>query len=139
VPVTFEELDQRFPNGFVDAELLGLTVDYQCRTARMELSLRTNPPDSPDCNEYHRAVLSLNDFYYFVIEAPSADHLWYPQRAVQIDALAEDAGTFSLFDELKRKLSGDIFCCRFFVHDWNSFIHMAAKEAYFLLNKGVKA
>jgi hypothetical protein len=134
--MTFEELDQRFPNGFVDAEITGLDLDYQNRMAKVFLNLRSNPPDSPNRDEYQRATLVLNGFYYFVIEAPDPDHLWYPQRSIQIDGLAEDDSQYRLAGLLKSKQPKDAFCCRFYVHDWNSFIHVAAKDAQFSLAGG---
>jgi len=127
--MTFEELDQRFPNGFVDARITGLSLDYQNRTAKVFLNLRGNPPESPNRDEYRRATLLLNGFYYFVIEAPDADHLWYPQRTIQVNGHAEDDSQFPIFGLVKSKQPGDAFCCRFYVHDWNSFIHIAAKDA----------
>jgi hypothetical protein len=75
-------------------------------------------------------------FHYFVIEPPDTDHLSYPQRPIQVDGHPEDVSTFSLFEHLRPKLSGDAFCCRFYVHDWNSFIHMAAKGAQFTWVEG---
>ena len=129
--MTFEELDQRFPNGFDDAEITSLTLDYQDRTAKLQLNLRGNPPDGPNRDEYQQAVLLLNGFYHFAIEPPDADYLWYPQRSIQVNGYAEDASQFPLFEHLKPKMSGDAFCCRFYVHDWNSFIHIAAKDAQF--------
>lgn len=127
--MTFEELDRKFPNGFDDAEITSLQLDYQHRTAELHLNLRGNPPDSPNRNEYQRAVLLLNGFYYVVIEPPDADHLWYPQRSIQVNGYPEDVSQFPLFGHLKPKLSRDAFCCRLYVHDWNSFIHVAARDA----------
>jgi hypothetical protein len=129
--MTFEELHQRFPNGLDDAEMTGIALDYQNRTAKLYLNLRGNPPDSPNREEYRRARLLLNGLYYLVIEPPDADHLWYPQRSIQVNAYPEDVSQFPIFGDLKSKLSGDTFCCRFYVHDWNSFIHIAAKDAQF--------
>ena len=129
--MTFEELDQRYPNGFVDAEIASLIVDYQNRTATLHLNLRGNSPDSPDRNVYERAVLVARQFYYFSIEPPDPDHLFYPKRSIQIDGYSEDPRQFPLFEQLKPKLSAGAFCCRFFVHDWNSFIHLAAETGQF--------
>lgn len=129
--MTFEELDALYPNGFDDAAINGLRVDYQNRTAELELNLRGNPPDSPNEDEYRRAVLLLRGFYYFVIEPPDADHLSYPVRSIQINGYSEDANRFPLFEHLRASLSAGAFCCRFYVHDWNSFIHVAASDADF--------
>jgi len=134
--MTFEELDHTYPNAFDDAELTSLTLNYEHRTARIELSVRGNPPDSPNSDEYKRAVLLLNEFYYFVIEPPDREHLWYPQRSMQVDGYPEDAKQFPLFNDLKPKLTEHAFCCRFYVHDWNAFIHMAADNAQFSFAQG---
>jgi len=129
--MTFEQLDALYPNGFVDAELDSLSLDYQNRTAQLQLHLRGNPPDSPNRDDYQRAVLLLCGFYYFVIEPPDADHLWYPVRSVQVNGYPEDANQFPLFQHLKPTLPAAAFCCRLYVHDWNSFIHVAARDAQF--------
>lgn len=126
--MTFEELDALYPNGFYDAYIDCLRVDYKNRAAELQLNLRRNPPDGPNADEYQRAVLVLRGFYYFVIEPPDTDHLWYPARSIQINGSPEDTSQFPLFEHLKAKLPAGAFCCRFYVHDWNSFIHIAAKE-----------
>jgi hypothetical protein len=129
--VTFEELDQKFPNGFDDAEITSLRSDYRIRTATLELNLRGNPPDNPNSQEYRPAVLTVHEFYYFSIEPPDPEHLFYPDRSkITVDGLPEDAN-FPLFAHLKQTIPDGAFCCRFYVHDWNSFIHIAAKDARF--------
>ena len=130
--MTFEELDQRFPNGLDDAEISGLTVDYRERTARLQMNMRGSRPESPDAQEYRRATLIVRGFYYFSIEAPDADHLHPQGSKITVDGLPEDSANFPLFERLKSTLPVGAFCCRFFVHDWNSFIHIAAKDAEFL-------
>ena len=130
--MTFEELDQRFPNGFDDAEITGVTVDYETRVAIFQLNLRANPPDSPDRDAYAQAVLRARGIYYMSIEPPDLDHLFGPERQkITVDGLPEDPHDYPLFGHLKPKLPSGAFCCRFFVHDWNSFIHIAAAAAEF--------
>jgi len=133
--MTFEELDALYPNGFSDAYVQKLTLDYQNRNIEVQLSLRGNPPESPNCGEYQRAILVLRDFYYFVIEPPDAEHLWYPERPIQVNGYPDDGNQFPLLEHLKPHLSSDAFCCRFYVHDWNAFIHVAARNAQFSLVK----
>ncbi len=130
--MTFEELDERFPNGFDDAEILSINVDYQTRSATLLLSLRGNSPDTPNVDEYRQATLSLDGFYYFSVEPPDGDHLFYPvHSSVAMNGYVEDPEEFHLFKRLKPTLPANAFCCRFYVHDWNSFIHVAAREAQF--------
>jgi hypothetical protein len=77
--MTFEELDEKYPNGFYDAYINSLTVAYQNRTAKLHMNLRGNMPDSPDREVYSQAVLIVKGFYYFSIEPPDSDHLSRPR------------------------------------------------------------
>jgi hypothetical protein len=130
--MTFDELEEKFPNGFVDTEIFGVTISYRDRTAVFRLNLRGNSPDSPNPQEYREAFLTLDRLHYVAIEPPDADHLFYPTGAeISADGLPEDPRSFPLIEDLKPKLQAGGFCCRFFVHDWNSFIHVAAGSAQF--------
>jgi hypothetical protein len=130
--VTFEELDQRFPNGFDDAEITAMAIDYSKRQAILELNLRQNSPDSPDRDVYTHAQVRVIDFYYLSIEPPDSDHLFPGKREkITVDGFPEDPNHFEPFANIKPKLPDGAFHCRFFVHDWNSFIHVAARDAEF--------
>jgi hypothetical protein len=127
----FEELDQRFPNGFVDAHITSISVDYQKHTATLHLIMRGNAADSPDFDVYAPAVLTARKIYYVAIEPPDSAHLLGPEREkITVDGLSEDMND-PHFGQFKSKLPVGVFCCRFFVHDWNSFIHIGAAEAEF--------
>jgi hypothetical protein len=130
--MTFEELDAEFPNGFDDAEIIGLSLDYKSRTATLQLSLRLDTPDSPNSQEYRSGVLTIRGFYYVSIEPPDVEHLFYPSGSrITVDGIPEDPTTFQLFEHLKPTLPAGAFCCRFFVYDWNAFIRIAAQHAEF--------
>ncbi|HEV2522922.1 MAG TPA: hypothetical protein VGT24_11120 [Candidatus Acidoferrales bacterium] len=107
-------------------------VDYGKRTVTLLLNLRGNSPDSPDRDVYSRAVLKARGIFYISVEPPDADHLFGPEpEKITVDGLPEDPQEFPLFGHLKPKLPVGAFCCRFFVHDWNSFIHIGAADAEF--------
>lgn len=90
--MTFEDLDRRFPNGFDDAEITLITVDYEKRLATLQLNLRGNPPDSLDRDVYEPAVLKASGIYYLAIEPPDFDHLSYPKRdRITVDGLRRSA------------------------------------------------
>jgi hypothetical protein len=78
--MTFEEIDLRYPNGFNDAEITSVTIDYGKRTATLKMNLRCNPADSPARNVYENAVLTARDFYYLSIEPPDIAHLCIAPR-----------------------------------------------------------
>jgi hypothetical protein len=91
---------------------------------------RCNPAESPDRDLYEKVVLKASEVYYVSIESPDPAHLLDPeQKKITVDGLPEDPHDFSQFRHLKPKLPAGAFFCRFFVHDWNSFIHIAAAEA----------
>ena len=128
--MTFEELDLKYPNAFTDAELLAVSVDYRRSVVTLEMNLRSNPPESPERNVYSRAVLTAFGLYYFTVEAPDRHHLFGPERdRVTVDAFPEDPDRFAPFRQLEGHRTAGTFCCRLFVHDWNSFIHLAAQDA----------
>ena len=129
--MTFEELDSQFPNGFDDAEIMKISIDYSHQTANLIIRMRGNPPDHPDRDVYSSAALELGGMLYFSIEPPDDDHvLGRAEGKITVDGLPEDE-EFPLFRQIKSKLPSDGFCCRFFVHDWNSFIHLASAKARF--------
>lgn len=133
--MTLETLFERFPNGLDDTEIISVAIDYRNRTATLTLSLRANPPDGPNRNEYSRAVLTVRGFYYFAMEPPDFEHLSANQSKITMDAYDEDPLKFPLFADIKPNLPTDAFCCRFYVHQWNSFIHIAAPIAEFDVSK----
>jgi hypothetical protein len=131
--MTFEEIDQKYPNGFVDAEIGSINIDYESRTAILRLNLRRNPPDSPNNQEYEPATLIVHGFYYCSIEAPSLAHISHVEKSgITVDGFPEDPSLFPPFEQLKTAFPAGAFCCRFFVHDWNSFIHIGAQKAEFV-------
>ena len=130
--MTFEELDQRYPNGFDDAEITSIAISYRTRTAAIELNLRGQQPESSASQIYRPGLLTIQGFYYFSIEPPDIDHLHQTARPlIQVDGLSEDPREFPLFERVKPNLPAGAFSCRLFVHDWNSFIHIAARDAQF--------
>ncbi|HEX4311118.1 MAG TPA: hypothetical protein VHZ25_13880 [Acidobacteriaceae bacterium] len=130
--MTLDEFDQTYPNGLVDAEVTKLTIDYQTRAAKFAMNLRGNLPDEPNSQEYRQGILALRDFYYVSIEPPDSDHLFYPrQQKIVVSGHPEDPSQFTLFESVKPVLPASAFCCRLYVHDWNSFIHVAAEQGQF--------
>jgi hypothetical protein len=102
--MTFEEFDQRFPNGSDNAEISSVIIDYQNRTATLQLNLRGNLPEGPDRYVYQRAMLKVDRFCYFSIDPPDADHLTYREKKIQMDSFPEDPSKFPLFEGLKPTL-----------------------------------
>lgn len=131
--MTLEEFDQTFPNGFSDAKVRGISIDYTQRTATLQLDLRANPPDSPDHDVYSAVVLTLSGLCYLSIDPPDTGRvLRLDNEPLTVDGDCEDPQKFLQFQHAHTMLGDKGFYCRFFVHDWNSFIHVAAAECNLL-------
>ena len=98
--MTLDEIDTKHPNGLHDAQITAIAVDYQNRTATIQLKMRCNPPDSPYRDVYDHATLVLHQFHYFSIEPPDSDHVSSAHGGITVDGLEEDAQTFPAFRHL---------------------------------------
>jgi len=134
VSKTLKEIDYDLPNGFHDAILETLTLNYAANSADLDLNLWVGDMSAPPGEEREarkRARLHLTDLVYFVIDPPYPDpeYGYGPYDGLWIDA--GDAGEVSDREELKPKadLPPDAFAYWFFIDDWNSFMHVAAKGA----------
>jgi hypothetical protein len=132
--LTFEELDDRLPNGFHDARIEKLDLDYVRRSARIVIQLCTGTPESndPELRDSRRtATLKLTGLAYFAIEPPdSTSSFMRGERGIDASGYPEDPANFPVAP-LQAVMPKNINCYRFFVHDWNSFIHIAAELVRF--------
>jgi len=131
------ELENSLPNGFHDADLEGIELDYTARTVLMKMQLWVGKLDGSTEEEreaYRRAELDLTGVLYFVIDAPDPSYKYSEKGALWLDAgdarvtrgsvQAAPAPPIPIED-----LPDGAFAYWFFVDNWNSFIHVAAKSA----------
>src|SRR5215471_6300158 len=126
------EIDRDLPNGFHDALLESITVSYCSNSVELDLKLLVGDPDAntEEGREARRAAkLILNDVVYFVIDPPTPGRKHSSVGGLRIDA--GDATLDSSPESPKPRgvLPTDAFAYWFFVDTWNSFIHIAAREA----------
>ena len=129
---SLKEIDLELPNGFHDAFLEKLTLNYLSNSAELDLELWVGDPDTKTEEEREatrKARLYLNDLLYFVIEPPYPGYKYTKDRGVGLDAgdAMEDSNPKA------PKPQGDLpdgaFAYWFFAGDWNAFIHVAALSA----------
>jgi hypothetical protein len=127
--MTFEELDDALPNGFHDAKVQKVAVDYVQRSVIMTMQLSVGTPDSANPDEYRGATLDVSGLCYYSIEPPDPTYPFLRGGSpVNVAGYPEDAEKFPALNALLPAMPKDVSCFRFFVHDWNSFVHIAARD-----------
>lgn len=130
--MTFEELENELPNGFHDAKILAVELDYAAGTARFRLSLLVGWPDDPPSqrDEYQDAILDVTGLCFCSIDPPDPAAPFLPDgKGVFATGDPAAADTLTFLDALRSRCPEGASFHRFFVHDWNTFIHIAARDA----------
>ena len=130
--MTIQELAETLPNGFHDAHVSCLKIDYARREVAFEMSVWVGEVDSPDLavRECHRpAVLKLTGLLYCVIEPPDTRYPYLDARDLTIDI-----GDLGLLpapgpSNLPSVTLDGAFRSWIFVNQWNAFIYVAACKA----------
>jgi hypothetical protein len=128
---SLREIEDHLPNGFHDALLEAVAVNFSSNSARMDLRLLVGDPDAPTEEEreaYKEAALYLNDLVYFVVDAPAPGHGCSKTGGVRIDGGVASDNSAGM-PKPRKPLPLDAFAYWFFVDEWNSFIHVAARSA----------
>ena len=125
--VNITELEADLPNGLHDAVLRSFSTDPAERRAEFILDVWLGDLHSSVTSErerYRSARLELLGLAYLVIDDLDPRHSVKREVPVQIDACAADDDP-----ERSRQVPHGGFAGRFFVTEWNGFIHFAALDA----------
>ncbi|MSO19015.1 MAG: hypothetical protein EXQ56_00895 [Acidobacteria bacterium] len=98
----------------------------------MNLELSTGGPDGPTealREEYRKATLTLEGLVYIVIDPPFPDYDFAKAGALWITG-GEHKSTDKVQPPIPlEEIPHDAFTYRFYVENWNSCIHIVAKQA----------
>jgi len=126
------EIENSLPNGFHDAILESVEVDYVFRRVEIKLRLWTGDPDASNESEkeaYREAHLELLGLVYFVIEGPDPKSKYPETKGLWIDGGEVKSNSVPTMPSPIEQVPPGTFKYWFFVRDWNSFIHFAAQDA----------
>ena len=132
--MTLTELDKTLPSGFHDSALKGMAVDYEKRTLRLDMSLRVGDPEGPreQRDDYRDAQVDISEFAFLVIDPPHASYDFCKPGEVWISDGWETQSipefTKTIGKNLQDAVPKGAFLHSFFVHDWNSYIHVCARD-----------
>lgn len=122
---TIDDLESSLPNGFHDALLLRLAIDYSVGEVLMALDVVINDAREP---EYREGLLRMTGVHFAVVDAPGANATLNSSRPSRIDTGSGHPSTSVI--NLPSVPAGH-FLQWFFVSDRNAFIRVAAKDATF--------
>lgn len=125
--MTLEELENTLPNGFHDAEIKRIAVDYELRKATLEVAVWVGEMDDPpeQREAYKNGHVVISGLFFLVMEPPDAKRPFNGSH-LRIDGCDMRK---NLESELLKTLPADAFFRSFWVNEWNAFIHIAARDA----------
>lgn len=122
-----QELEEGLPNGLHDSRLRTFSSDPSAERAEFILDVWLGDLGSgvpAERERYRPARLELLGLSYLIVDAPDPRYPVSDDTPVQIDACAADDDP-----ERSRRVPAGGFAGRFFVTEWNAFIHFAALDA----------
>src|SRR4029077_9868971 len=131
ITMTLDELDHKLPNGFHDAEIFSLELDYPAGIAKFRLSLLVGWPEDPDPERqaYQEATMMVMGLCFCSIDPPYPGYPFHPDgKPICVSGDPAKPDHMPSLPELAAKFPAGTWCYRFFVHDWNAFIHIAARD-----------
>ncbi len=124
--MTFEELDEKLPNGFHDAKIHAINVDFAGRRVVIRMGLLTGLPETESPEGWRAATLTVQPAYLSFIEPPDASYPFMPQgRPLNVDGSPVTMAQGAAIDELLPILPKGATTFRFFLEEWNSFFYIS--------------
>ncbi|MCU1285817.1 MAG: hypothetical protein JWO13_2167 [Acidobacteriales bacterium] len=128
--MTIDEVEDTLPNGFHDAELHSIQIDYGAKIAKFVITADMTAPDEAVEVNDRKVELIVSGLIFISIDAPDPSYP-YTEKSYRI------GGFFSSGKEIEAlKVQGinaalppGAFYNVAFVNDWNSFIHVTGMNA----------
>ena len=127
--MTFEELDNKLPNGFRAARLYDLRIDYVDASVVLRMDLDFGRPDGAKQEDYRAGQVRILDLQFLAIDHPDPDYRYMPHGSpLNVTGSPAKPDRFPQLEALSKTFSSGVWCYRFYVHEWNACIHIAAKD-----------
>ncbi len=135
--MTFEEIEEKLPNGFHDAKIRNIGMDFVGLSLAVEMELHASEHGDPDRERYRRGTLRLGSPCLFFIEPPDPRYPFVPDGVpLNVDGDSVKIGQNSGLDRLIPVLPQNSSLYRFFLEEWNSFIYLGGGNVEFSWNDG---
>jgi hypothetical protein len=126
--MTFEEAEKTLPNGFHDAKIVRIVLDYASNALLMTLQILVGTPGQSDQEQYGTAELRANGLHFCFIDPPDPSYPFKPNGKPLGVSGAPESRESPVIEGLSAKLPEGASVYRFFADRWNSFIHVAASD-----------
>jgi hypothetical protein len=130
--MTLDELDSLLPNGFHDMYIGSLELDYSTKTIKLNVDLLVGWPEDSESerNQYQKAIVTITGLCFCSIDPPYPGYPLSPNGSpICVGGDPAKADHLPSLPDLLPNFPEGVWCYRFFVHDWNAFIHIAARDA----------
>ncbi|MGV7220296.1 MAG: hypothetical protein ACQ9MH_02075 [Nitrospinales bacterium] len=132
--MNLKKIECELLNGFHDAYLKNIQVDYCNRKVILDLDISIGDPDANDKEsreKYRLGQIIITNFLYCVIEPPDSNYSFQESKPLWIDGghIEEILPPPLPSGLLPKSLPDDAFVYWFFVRDWNSYIYIAGIDA----------
>lgn len=128
-----DDIEQYLPNGFHDAQILQISIDYVARTAEFSMKLDISGPDQSS-RDYSSGKLRVNGFAFITADVPD-ERYDYAVGSLFVSGQESEARFFPKLAEFQKRLGTSFFFYTFFVQEWNGFIHISATDTEFEWDK----
>jgi len=122
-------IEESLPNGFHDAYLSGLNLDFIRHHIELSLSVLVGNDDQPVSERYRQCRLTLRDYSVLVLESAVAYREIKPSEGLQIDQTQLKEEDFEFFRQAGYNIREGDSWLALFVYDWNSRIVISARDA----------
>jgi hypothetical protein len=126
-------LNHELPNGFHDAKLSSIELDYVAGIATLHLACWVGSMDAapgPEREQYREGIVSLSGLCFCSIQPPDPNYPFLPDgKPIDLSGDGANADHLPSLPALSLRLPEGAWCYRFFVVEWNAFIYVAAKHA----------
>ena len=135
--MTFEEIEDKLPNGFHDAEIRNIGIDFVGHSITIGMNLHVSEHGDVDSERYRPGTLTVVSPYLFYLEAPD------PRYPFVLDGSPINASSYSIEDgkdikfvPLLQRITSKATAFGFFLDDWNSYFNLAGASVEFSWDDG---
>ncbi|MGE5343396.1 MAG: hypothetical protein ACM3SY_18155 [Candidatus Omnitrophota bacterium] len=128
--MTIQEIEEKLPNGFHDAEIEDINLNFVNKLARIDLNIWIG--DIKDPEKYQKARLYFTDFLFLSIEPPYEKTYFLNTLTVDLESNDDDIlDKYESFKVLKKFLPEGYLITCFVLLNHDTLMYFVAKDVKF--------